>query len=372
MTMVGELNSECMPFGDFNACKDFMTKVQVRNTFLNCSVDDPWGVVKANSILRRQQTDSILHCNSIVRDELARGTCEPEKLHHQDFPAVPTALDADQKVLSSSEEEESTKDSGNDSDASLESFEQNGNVTRLRPETQASREVFGALGGELGGCTTVMMKQIPLKYTQRKLLREINDSGFAGQYDFLYLPMDARSHANRGFAFVNMRSAGVAEEFYKKFQGQFLRHFSAERALVVLPADLQGFEENALQYATTAARQGTRTGHTKPIFLRSLPPHIAAKLDDRRTSAPPVQKDKPVASRLPEKTMRHSQESVQKMADLLQQALLPAMLQASLPLLLAQAQAPPVAAKRTPGFCPYCGKKRLPDHSFCAYCGNSF
>jgi hypothetical protein len=372
--MLGELNSECMRLGDLNTCKDFMTRVHVRNTFLDCSVDDPW-VVNANSSLRRQQTDSILHRSSTVRDELSRDTQVFSSIPDMQLHAVPTILDVDQRTLASSEEEMDEKHAEDDPRALLESVEQSS--SRLSPEIQVRREV-AANGGGLGGCTTVMMKQVPLKYSQRKLLREINDSGFAGKYDFLFLPMDSRSHANRGFAFVNLVSAGVAEEFYKKFHGQYLRHFSAEKAIVVLPADLQGFEENALQYATTAARKGVlvgrRAGHTKPVFLRSLPPHIAAKIDENRSPTPPMLKNKPLASRLPEKTMRHNHdnENVQKMADLLQQALFPAMLQASLPLLLAQAQPPPVAAKPTPGFCAYCGKKRLPDHVFCAYCGSSF
>jgi hypothetical protein len=39
--------------------------------------------------------------------------------------------------------------------------------------------------------TTVMIKNIPNKYTQRILLGEI-DKRFAGTYDFLYLPIDFR------------------------------------------------------------------------------------------------------------------------------------------------------------------------------------
>lgn len=38
-----------------------------------------------------------------------------------------------------------------------------------------------------------------------------------------------------------------------------------------MPADLQGFEQNAMRYAVTQMLRGKRTGHTKPIFLRQLP-----------------------------------------------------------------------------------------------------
>jgi protein phosphatase 1 regulatory subunit 42 len=37
--------------------------------------------------------------------------------------------------------------------------------------------------------TTLMIKNIPNKYSKQLLLEEI-DSKFAGKYDFFYLPMD--------------------------------------------------------------------------------------------------------------------------------------------------------------------------------------
>jgi RNA recognition motif-containing protein len=369
--MSGELIAEKMSLGDLNYDKDFMTRVHVRNTFLDYSVEDPW-MVTGNSNLRRQQTDSILHCNSNARDELSRVTCEA----FETFSKIPNLMNVGPvhpNALSGSEEEKDDEHSEEGTTTLSESVGQD--VSQLNQEIRHLREI-AVNGGGLNGCTTVMMKEVPLKYTQRNLLREINASGFTGKFDFLYLPMDPRSHANRGFAFINMVSERVAEEFYKKFHGQHLRHFNAEKPVVVLPADLQGFEENALQYASIAARQGPvgrRTGYTKPIFFRPLPPHIAAKLDQNKNSEPQVQRStKPVASRPPERPIRQSQDKTRELADLLQQALFPAMLKANLPLIVAQAQQPPAAAKPPPRFCVYCGRTRLPDHSFCPYCGEGF
>jgi hypothetical protein len=250
--------------------------------------------------------------------------------------------------------------------------------SRITPEIQAMRHI-AAQGGGVSGCTTVMMKDIPLKYTQRKLIREINSLGFMGQYDFLYLPMDSRTHANRGFAFINMVSVEAAEEIYKKLHGQFLRHFStnAENAISILPADLQGFEENALQYANTI-NQGKRTGHTKPAFFRPLPRHIEAKLQENRPPAPPPMQqrnmqERPVVGtqRLPQRPVQAPKQDAREVAAaVLQQALLP-LLKASLSRNPAPQQ-PNFAAQEQPSFCAYCGKKRFPDHLFCAYCGRQF
>jgi hypothetical protein len=370
----GDFHVDSMDPGDINNEKDFMTRVHVRNTFLDFSEeDDPWTLTNSSS-LRRQQTDSILHRNSSLKEELARATSKVEMLQHPEFPSLPLSLNVDPRFGRSmeDEDEEETRDPSESTEQNENAEQNEKNDYRVSPEIQAMREI-AANGGGLSGCTTVMMRQVPFKYTQRKLLREINSCGFMGQYDFIYLPMDPRSHANRGFAFLNMISAEAAEDFYNKFNGQYLRHFSAEKAISVLPADLQGFEENALQYASTAAHRGRRTGHTKPIFFRPLPPRVASKLEESRLAPEPPAPQKK-ACRLPEPAMCYGGNDAQGMASMLQQALWPDATKASWPLPLFQPQqaAQPRAAVPPTGFCVYCGKRRLNEHLFCPYCGGSF
>lgn len=53
--------------------------------------------------------------------------------------------------------------------------------------------------------TTLMIKNIPNKYDQFSLLKELNLSqNHLGKYDFLYLPIDFQNKANVGYAFLNM------------------------------------------------------------------------------------------------------------------------------------------------------------------------
>merc|ERR1719229_1723915 len=89
------------------------------------------------------------------------------------------------------------------------------------PAVIAARAVAAA-GGGLSGNTTVMMRHIPGKYTQQKLMREINSAGFLGKYDFFCLPMQPQSRGNRGFAFVNFSAVEAAESFYAAFHGKRL------------------------------------------------------------------------------------------------------------------------------------------------------
>eukprot|EP00913_Durusdinium_trenchii_P008493 g7975.t1 len=53
--------------------------------------------------------------------------------------------------------------------------------------------------------TTVMMRNLPNKYTQQMLLGELRDAGFHMQedFDFFYLPMDHSNCANLGYCFIN-------------------------------------------------------------------------------------------------------------------------------------------------------------------------
>eukprot|EP00435_Cladocopium_sp_Y103_P043006 s66_g12.t1 len=100
----------------------------------------------------------------------------------------------------------------------------------------------------LAGKTTVMVKNVPVKYTQRKLLREFLSAGFHGKMDFIYLPIDPRSRCSRGFAFCNFSSPEVTQEFFSTFHKKFLNSYDSEVPLEVAAAEIQGFEANAEHY----------------------------------------------------------------------------------------------------------------------------
>jgi len=67
--------------------------------------------------------------------------------------------------------------------------------------------------------TTVVMRNLPNNYKRSSLLDLLDSSGFAAKYDFLYFPVDFRTHATLGYAFVNLVTPEDAEQFKKHFNG---------------------------------------------------------------------------------------------------------------------------------------------------------
>jgi len=67
--------------------------------------------------------------------------------------------------------------------------------------------------------TTVMFRNVPNDYCRDALMEMLDHEGFAGQYNFIYLPVDFRSKSGFGYAFINLVNGAIAEEFKHKFNG---------------------------------------------------------------------------------------------------------------------------------------------------------
>ncbi|XP_015955744.1 protein MEI2-like 1 isoform X2 [Arachis duranensis] len=87
--------------------------------------------------------------------------------------------------------------------------------------------------------TTLMIKNIPNKYTSKMLLAAI-DERCRGTYDFLYLPIDFKNKCNVGYAFINMIDAAQIIPFHQAFNGKKWEKFNSEKVASLAYARIQG------------------------------------------------------------------------------------------------------------------------------------
>ncbi|KAG2261479.1 hypothetical protein Bca52824_068558 [Brassica carinata] len=111
--------------------------------------------------------------------------------------------------------------------------------------------------------TTLMIRNIPNKYSQKLLLNMLDnhcihineaiteerdeheahhDQPFSS-YDFVYLPMDFNNKCNVGYGFVNMTSPEAAWRLYKAFHLQRWEIFNSHKICQVTYARVQGLED---------------------------------------------------------------------------------------------------------------------------------
>jgi len=201
---------------------------------------------------------------------------------------------------------------------------------------------------EWNGTVTVMMRNLPNKYKQCMLMEEINQAGFQGTYDFVYLPIDPETNANKGYAFLNFIDTKYAWAFKMAYEGKRMLQFNSNKFVSVTPATLQGFEANHAHYSRTRVSRGDPKA--RPLFLRTVDTsfNINSSSSRRRKSA--IDQASRVAH------VKQSQQPAQTR---------PAQ------------NAPAVAAQNSVGekmqvkFCAFCGGSVQSHFRFCQFCGQS-
>ncbi|CAI0425862.1 unnamed protein product [Linum tenue] len=137
--------------------------------------------------------------------------------------------------------------------------------------------------------TTVMIKNIPNKYSQKLLLNmldnhcihcneqiaEHNQQPFSS-YDFVYLPIDFNNKCNVGYGFVNMTSPQGAWRLYKAFHHQHWEVFNSKKICEVTYARVQGLE--ALKEHFKNSKFPSEVEHYLPVVFS--PPRDGKQLTD--------------------------------------------------------------------------------------------
>ena len=89
--------------------------------------------------------------------------------------------------------------------------------------------------------TTLMIRNIPIKYTDDMLLKELKQ--FENKFDCLYMPYDFENEGNKGYAFINFINPLHILLFYHKFQNKIWAKFESKKICELNFANFQGIAE---------------------------------------------------------------------------------------------------------------------------------
>ncbi|XP_020574457.1 protein MEI2-like 4 [Phalaenopsis equestris] len=141
--------------------------------------------------------------------------------------------------------------------------------------------------------TTLMIKNIPNKYTSKMLLATI-DEHHKGTYDFIYLPIDFKNKCNVGYAFINLNDPKHIIQFHQAFNGKKWEKFNSEKVASLAYARIQGkaaliahFQNSSLMNEDKRCRpilfhsDGPNAGDQEPFPMGT---HIRSRPGRSRTS----------------------------------------------------------------------------------------
>jgi len=117
--------------------------------------------------------------------------------------------------------------------------------------------------------TTVMMRNIPNNHTREQLITLVNDGGFQGRYDLLYLPFDLKKKVGLGYAFINFLSHEDAEAFAQHFRGFKDWQMHSDKVCEVTWSDaLQGLDANVERYRDCPVMHESIPDEFKPVIFQ--------------------------------------------------------------------------------------------------------
>uniref|UniRef100_A0A5B7C6H2 RRM domain-containing protein n=1 Tax=Davidia involucrata TaxID=16924 RepID=A0A5B7C6H2_DAVIN len=181
--------------------------------------------------------------------------------------------------------------------------------------------------------TTVMIKNIPNKYSQKLLLNMLDnhcihcneqiadgDDQPLSSFDFVYLPIDFINKCNVGYGFVNMTSPQATWRLYKAFHLQNWEVFNSRKICEVTYARLQGVEalkehfknskfpceaEEYMPVVFSPPRDGRHLTEPIPIVGRANPPLLPSPQEDSEADDDDVDDEMDGRDRPEEEDQRH-------------------------------------------------------------------
>lgn len=129
-----------------------------------------------------------------------------------------------------------------------ESVEQAPSASEGQVETEADGEI-----------TTMMIRNVPRKYTSAVLTHELQETLPSVSFNFVYLPWDSKASTNLGYGFVNFVTSEAAFDAQAFLDGKTWGLVKSNKTIRMVPANRQGLVDNVRQYLCN-------TSHTEKKF----------------------------------------------------------------------------------------------------------
>jgi len=165
------------------------------------------------------------------------------------------------------------------------------NKSTAKTSKATSRAQAGASHVPEAEKTTVLLRNLPKDYTRTQLIELLEDEGFDGTFDFVYVPMDFSSEASLGYSFVNFAAPGDARRCWEIFDGLAEWGCPGEnRACEVMWAEpCQGLDAHVERYRSSPVMHASVPDEWKPaIFQGGVRMPFPAPL--KTVSAPKVRR----------------------------------------------------------------------------------
>lgn len=181
--------------------------------------------------------------------------------------------------------------------------------------------------------TTVMLRNIPNKYTRTMLIDQLHRSGFLGQIDYMYLPTDFANRCNVGYCFCNFRTSRARQLFCKLFDAQpaqnVLPGFNSYKVCQVTKAKWQGRSENVrrLRSSPELMAQLMQNPDWLPMLLTERGEQEEFPIEEDGTSVPyrtvPSARAKKKQQSQPQAQLQQSQQQMYHQAAMMPNAFSP-------------------------------------------------
>lgn len=120
--------------------------------------------------------------------------------------------------------------------------------------------------------TTVMLRNLPERFTRSMLTNLLDKEGFGAVYDFVYMPMNFRTKASFGYAFVNVVTPDEACRLCQQLQNFDRWGITTEKVCDVLWSDMhQGLAAHVERYRNSPVMHESVPDEYKPaMFVRGI------------------------------------------------------------------------------------------------------